>query len=133
MDDRKRKTKGRRHYAARVGGKALPPHSFCVYVGGRLRCWPARRALAWVIGLATRQGIAGIVEMHNRLQAFEISIMTVCLHEVRRGPFVNIAQCRHLKPRLILRRQRAPARIYRRRIAERVSLGEKSADTAIDE
>jgi hypothetical protein len=34
--------------------KAQPPHAFCVHVGGRLRCGPARRALAWVIGLATR-------------------------------------------------------------------------------
>jgi len=49
----------------------------------------------WAFRNGEEDAIVSIVEMHNRLQAFEISIMTVCLHEVRRGPFVNIAQCRH--------------------------------------
>jgi hypothetical protein len=38
--------------------KAQPPHAFCVHVGGRLRCGPARRAspgsLGWQRGRASR-------------------------------------------------------------------------------
>src|SRR5882757_6891659 len=84
----------------------------------------------WVGNAAGRRGI---VEMHDRLQAFEISVVPVGLHEVRRGPLIHIAQRRHLKSRLIVWRQRAPVRIYRRRLAERVPLGEKGTDTAVDE
>ena len=38
--------------------RAQPPHAFCVHVGGRLRCGPARRAspgsLGWQRGRASR-------------------------------------------------------------------------------
>ena len=50
----------------------------------------------WVANAAGRRGI---VEMHDRLQAFEISVVPVGLHEVRRGPLIYIAQCRHPKNR----------------------------------
>ena len=45
-----------------------------VHVIGRLRRGPACRALAGVMGLASRQDVARVVEMHDLLQAREISV-----------------------------------------------------------
>ena len=85
------------------------------------------------MGLAARQDVARIVEVHDRLQAREISVVHIGLHEGRIGPLVHIAQCRHLNSRLIVWRQLEPSLIYRGRLAEQMPLGEKTADAAIDE
>ena len=71
--------------------------------------------------------------MHNLLQAGEVSIMAIGLHEGWIGPLVDIAQCRHLNSRLIVWRQLEPTLVYRGGLAQQMSLLEKSADAAIDE
>src|SRR5260370_40245518 len=70
--------------------------------------------------------------MHDRLQAFEISVVPVSLHEGWIGPLVDIAQRRHLHSRLVIRRQLQPSRIHRRGLAEQMPSNEKSDDAAID-
>jgi hypothetical protein len=75
--------------------QAQPSHSFGIDVVGRLRCGPARRILAGIIGLTARQDVPRVVEMHDLLQAGEVSIVTVGFHEGRVGPLVDIAQCWH--------------------------------------
>src|SRR5215831_16013098 len=87
-----------------MGHSSVPPRWHCFEDGlrargRRLRHGPAPRALAFVIGLAARKGVAGIVEMHDRLPAFEVSVVPVGLHEIGRGPFIDVAQCRNLKSR----------------------------------
>src|SRR5215468_11392230 len=47
--------------------EAQSPHAFRVHVGGRLRRGPTRRAFAGVVGLAARQDVPRVVEMHDRL------------------------------------------------------------------
>src|SRR5216684_7651648 len=89
----------------------------CSY-GGRLRRWPAGRTFTRIMGLAARQHIARVVEMHDLLQAGKISIMPVGPHEGRIRPFVDVAQCRYLNSRLVVRRQLEPSRIDRRGLAE---------------
>src|SRR6266404_3388998 len=104
-----------------------------VHIGGRLRRWPAGRTFARIMGLAARQHIACVVEMHDLLQAREITIVPVRLHEGRIRPLVNIAQRRHLNSSLVVWRQLAPSLIHRGGVAELVPVGEKGTDTAIDE
>jgi hypothetical protein len=104
-----------------------------VHIGSRLRRRPAGRTFTRIMGLAARQHIARVVEMHDLLQASEISIMPVGLHEGRIGPLVHVAKCRHLNSRLVVRRQLEPSRIDCRRLAEQMSVAEKSTDTPIDE
>lgn len=58
--------------------------------------------------------------------------MYVSLHEIRIGPLVDIAQRRHLKARLVLRRKLDPCRICDGRLAEQVAFSEKSANAAIN-
>src|ERR1700704_219028 len=62
-----------------------------VHIGGRLLRWPAGRTFARIMGLAARQHIARVVEMHDLLQAGKISIMPVGLHEGRIRPLVHVA------------------------------------------
>jgi Cu/Ag efflux pump CusA len=73
-------------------GRAEVPDFARVHVVGRLRCGPARRAFAGIMGLATRQHISRVVEVHDLLQAGEISIMPARLHKGWRGPLVHVAQ-----------------------------------------
>src|ERR1700730_14783585 len=113
--------------------QAQAPNSARVHVVGRLRRRPAYRTFTDVMGLAAWQDVASVVEMHDRLQAREISVVPVGLHEGRIGPLVHIAQCRHLNSRLIVWRQLEPSLIHRRGLAEQMPLGEKTADAAIDE
>ena len=80
--------------------QAQAPNSARVHVVGRFRRRPACRTFIDVMGLAARQDVARVVEMHDRLQAREISVVPIGLHEARIGPLVHIAQCRHLKSRL---------------------------------
>src|SRR5258708_29775444 len=46
-----------------------------VYIGGALRRWPASRTLTRIMGLAARQHIARVVEMHHLLPAGKKSSM----------------------------------------------------------
>src|SRR5712671_3122865 len=89
-----------------------------VHIGGRLRRWPAGRTFTRIMGLAARQHVARVVEMCYLLQAGKISIMPVGPHEGRIRPFVDVAQCRYLNSRLVVRRQLEPSRIDRRGLAE---------------
>src|SRR6266446_3117325 len=113
--------------------QAQAPNFARVHVVGRFRRRPACRTFIDVVRLAARQDVARVVEMHDRLQAREISVVPVGLDEAWIGPLVHIAQCRHLKPRLVAWRQLEPSLIYRGGLAEQISLGEKIADAAIDE
>src|SRR6202011_1330468 len=113
--------------------QAQAPNSARVHVVGRFRRRPACRTFTHVVGLAARQDVARVVEMHDRLQAREISVVSVGLDEACIGPLVDIAQCRHLKPRPVAWRQLEPSLIYRGGLAEQMPSGEKIADAAIDE
>ena len=100
------------------------------------RSIPARAAsgaFAAVMGLAARQGVARIVEMHDGLQTREIPVVSVRLHEVRIRAALYIAQGRHLKPRAIARRQLEPSVIYFRGLTKQMSLRKKTADATIHE
>src|SRR5438552_12008275 len=113
-------------------GQAEVTDAARVHVGGRLGCRPACRAFI-VMWLASRQNVACVVEMHDLLQAREISVMSVGLHKGRIGPLVHIAQSRHLNSRLVIWRQLQPSRIHRGGLAEQMPSNEKSADAAVDE
>src|SRR3984893_11135526 len=93
--------------------KAETTNALGVQVVGRFRCRPARRALAGIVRLASRQGAARIIEMHDRLEALEITVVTVGLHEGRIRALVHIAQCRNLKPASVGVGEVAPSRIHR--------------------
>jgi hypothetical protein len=74
-------------------GQAEVPNFTPVHVVGRLRRGPACCAFTGVVGLASRQDVARVVEMHDLFQAREISIMSVGVDEGWIGPLVDIAQC----------------------------------------
>jgi hypothetical protein len=63
-------------------GQAEPPHALCVHVVGRLRRRPACDALARIIGPAARQDIACVVEMHDRLEALEVTIVSIGFDQI---------------------------------------------------
>src|SRR6266700_7583773 len=69
-----------------------PPDSLRVHVGGRLRCRPARRAFARIVGLAARQDVARVVEMHDGLQAREIPVVRIGLYKARIRSLIDVAQ-----------------------------------------
>ncbi len=104
-----------------------------VHIVGRLWRRPACRALTGVMGLTSRQNIAGVVEMRDLFQAREVSVMPVGLHEGWRRPLVHIAQRRHLHSRLVVWRELEPSLVHGGGLAQQMSLLEKSADAAIDE
>jgi hypothetical protein len=54
-----------------------------VHVVGGFRRGPARRAFAGIMGLASRQDVARVVEMHDLFQAIEVSIMRFCRKLIR--------------------------------------------------
>src|SRR5437870_7131965 len=56
-----------------------------VHVVGRFRRRPARGTLIGVMRLAARQDVARVVEMDDRLQAREISVVSVGLDEACMG------------------------------------------------
>ena len=89
--------------------QAQASHPARVHVVGRLRRRPARRTFAGIMGLAARQDVARVVEVHDRLQAREISVVAVGLHEARIGPLVHVAQCRHSNSRLVVWRELEPS------------------------
>src|SRR5262245_15163304 len=68
-----------------------PAHSFGVHIGSRLRWRPARDALARFIWSAARQNVTRVVETHDGLQAGEVSIVSVRLHESGEWPLVDVA------------------------------------------
>src|SRR5262245_46602623 len=68
-----------------------PAHSFGVHIGGRLRLRPARNTLARIIWSAARQHVTRVVEMHDGLQAGEVSIVSVRLYESGERPLVDVA------------------------------------------
>jgi hypothetical protein len=71
--------------------------------------------------------------MHDLFQALEIAVVTICLDEAGIRPLVDIALGRNLEAAAILRHEWRPARIDGRGLTERVAVGEKAADAAIDE
>jgi hypothetical protein len=85
-----------------------------IHIVGRFRCGPLGRRFAGIIGLAPRQHVARIVEMHDRFEALEVSVVPVVLHKVRTRPLVHVTQRRHLKSRFVVRRQFEPSRIHSR-------------------
>src|ERR1700730_5433459 len=115
--------------------KAETPNALGVQVVGRFRCGPARRALAGIVRLASRQGVARIIEVHDRLEALEIAVVTVGLHKSGIRPLVHVAQCRDLISASIVGSELAPSRIYRRRLAQRrlPQRMKKATDASIDE
>ena len=90
-------------------------------------------AFAGVIGLTAGQGVPRVGEMHDCFEAGEVSIMSICLNKGGIRPLIHVAQRRHLKARSVARREFDPMRIYRGRLAQRMAVGEKTANTAIDE
>src|SRR4029077_19439717 len=103
-----------------------------VHVVGGLGRGPARGALAGVIGAAAPQDVARVVEVHDRLKALKITIVSVGFDEVLIRPLIHIAQSWYPKSPHVLSCQWAPARINCRRLAEQVALGKKTADAGVD-
>ena len=116
-----------------ASGQTGVPDFTAVHVGGRFRRGPTRRAFASIMGLASRQDIARIVEMHNPLQAREVSVVPISLHEGGIRPLVDVAQCRHLHSRLVVGRELQPSLVHCGGLAQQMSLLEKTADAGIDE
>src|SRR5450756_795589 len=56
------------------------------HVGRVLGCGPAGAGY-----------VTGVVEVNDLLQALEVAVVAVCLHETSARPRVNVAQCRHLE------------------------------------
>jgi hypothetical protein len=63
-----------------------------VHVVGGLGRGPARGALAGVIGAAAPQDVARVVEVHDRLKALKITIVSVGFDELLIRPLIHIAQ-----------------------------------------
>jgi hypothetical protein len=63
--------------------------------------------------MATRQDVARVVEMHDFLDAAEISVVPIGLCERRIGSLVDIAQRRHLEAAGDPRLQIAPSGVHR--------------------
>jgi len=98
--------------------KAEPPNSALVHVFCRLGRRPACRAFTDVMGLAVWKYVARVVEVYDRLQAREISIVHIGFHKARVGPLVHIPECRHLNSGLVVRRQLDPPLINGGGLAE---------------
>ena len=71
-----------------------------------------------------RQDVPRVVEVHDRLEALEVTIVSIGFDEVWMGPLVHIAQRWHLKSPHVLSCQRAPASINGGRVAEQIALAE---------
>src|SRR2546421_13037750 len=103
----------------------------CRTLGG-LWGWAARGAHAGVIGAAAPQAVARVVEVHDRLEALEVAIVSVRFDEAWIRSLVHIAQRWHLKSPHVLGCQRAPASINRGGVAKQIVVGEKTADAGVD-
>src|SRR4051794_17924524 len=112
--------------------KPEPTHEFGVHIVGGLWHRPARGALAGIIGAAAPQDVARVVEAHDRLEALEVTIVSVGFDKARIGSLVHIAQRWRLKSPHVLSCQREPASINRGRLAEQIALGEKTADARVN-
>ena len=77
--------------------KPEPPHELGVHIVDGLWHRPARRTLAGVIGGAAPQDVARVVEVHDRLEALEVTIVSVGFNEAGIGSLVHIAQRWRLK------------------------------------
>src|SRR3977135_3227662 len=97
------------------------PNLTCVHVGGRLWRGPACRAFARLIGLTAWPNAARVVEVHDGLEAFEIAVVAIGLHEFRIGPLVHVAQRWHPYSRLVIGRERSPSLIDARGLAEQMA------------
>ena len=93
---------------------------------------PTRDALAVVVPAAARQDVARVVEMHDRLDALEITIVAIGFDEGWIWPLVHIAQRRHLKAPLVRGDERYPARINGGGLAEQLIRAEKASNTRVD-
>src|SRR6202040_2097576 len=60
-----------------------------------------------------------IIEVHDRLEALEIAVVTVGLHKSGIRPLVHVAQCRNLKSASVVGTGLSPCRIPPRRLAQR--------------
>src|ERR1035437_8616768 len=56
------------------------------HVGRVLGCGPADAGY-----------VTGVVKVDDLLEALEVAVVAVCLHETSARPRVNVAQCRHLE------------------------------------
>ena len=83
-------------------GQSKPSHEPRVHVRGCFRCRPAAYSFTGIIRLATRQDVARVVEVHDRLEALEIAIVAIGFDEIRIGPLVHVAQRWHLKSAHVL-------------------------------
>src|SRR6266478_8889984 len=84
--------------------QAQPPDSLRVHVGGPLWCRPARRAFARIVGLAARENVARVVEMHDGFQAREIPVVRIGFHKVRIRALIDVAQRWYLKASFVIGR-----------------------------
>ena len=114
-------------------GQAEPPHALCIDVVGRFRRGPAADALPRIIGAAARQKIARVVEVHDRLEALEVTVVPIGFDEGWIGALVHIAKRRHPEACLTIAREREPAHIHGGGLAQRVTPGKKTADAKVDE
>src|SRR6516165_2997601 len=72
-------------------GQAKAPHGL-IDVRSHFRGGPARDLLARVVrSLASRQNIAGIIEVDDFFQTLQIAIMHVSLHEIRTRPLIHVS------------------------------------------
>src|SRR5260370_20990820 len=62
-----------------------------VEFSGDFWCGPARPPFTGRAGGAARQRVARVVEVHDLLEAFEVAVLRVCLHERGVRPLVDIA------------------------------------------
>jgi hypothetical protein len=69
--------------------------------------------------------------MDDRLKALEVTIVSIGFNEVWIGSLIHVSQRWYLKSTHVLSGQRAPSCINCGRVAEQVSLGEKTADAGI--
>src|SRR5260370_38513330 len=79
-----------------------------VEFSGDFWCGPARPPFTGRAGGAARQRVARVVEVHDLLEALEVAVLRVCLHERGVRPLVDIADRPGAKPAVERRGKRVP-------------------------
>ena len=79
---------------------------------------------------AFRQHVSRVVEVDDLLQALEIAIVAIGLHEIRSRPLVDIAQCGNAEPTVEQRRQSLPGLVCVLWTAQKVADAEIDAPLA---
>src|SRR6266851_3374450 len=103
-----------------------------VEVGWVLGLGPAGDLFAGIAWLALRQDVAGVIEMHDLFQAFEVAIVHVGLDETWRGTHVDVAQRGYLELGVELGRELDPRRIGIELAAIALQRTQKGSDSGID-